>query len=153
MVKTYLVKKALLLYSLAIASLATEVRGRKMVPNQSNKGRNMRSNPTVSQWARTISRVCEGNGLMWSHWRCMTSPGPAFQECSCPNGGIIQSAISRWSDCISHDKGSRHPGTLSTKGRNMCSNPTVSQWARTISRVYASIFLGMWHPYNLTRGN
>ena len=57
MVKTYLVKKALLLYSLAIASLATEVRGRKMVPNQSNKGRNMRSNPTVSQWARTISRV------------------------------------------------------------------------------------------------
>ena len=57
----------------------------------------------------------------------MTSPGPAFQECtgSChenfltpkgvsSEGGIIQSAIDRWSDCIGQDRDSHHLGTLST---------------------------------------
>jgi hypothetical protein len=55
----------------------------------------------------------------------MTSPGPAFQECtgSChenvpapkgPKGGIIRSVIDRWSDCIGQDRDSSHLGTLST---------------------------------------
>ena len=35
-------------------------------------------------------------------------------ECSCPKGGIIQSVIARWSDCIAQDRDSHHLGTLST---------------------------------------
>ena len=52
----------------------------------------------------------------------MTSPGPAFQECtgSChgnvpaPKAVSSQSGIDRWSDCIGQDRDSRHLGTLLT---------------------------------------
>ena len=35
-------------------------------------------------------------------------------ECCRHEGGIIRSAIDRWSDCIGQDRDSRHLGTLST---------------------------------------
>ena len=53
----------------------------------------------------------------------MTSPGPAFQECTgpchvnvpAPKAVSSPSAIVRWSDCIGQDRDSFHLGTLSTK--------------------------------------
>jgi hypothetical protein len=52
----------------------------------------------------------------------MTSPGPAFQECtgSChvnvpaPKAVPSQSVIDRWSDFIGQDRDSCHLGKLST---------------------------------------
>ena len=49
-----------------------------------------------------------------------------------PRGGITQSAIDRWSDCIGQYRDSRHLGTLSTILQNFTHNgtqwPTAPRW-------------------------
>ena len=58
------------------------------------------------------------NELEIFFYTVMTSQGPAFQECTgslpwgwfCPKGGIIRSAIARWSDCSGQDRDSHHLG-------------------------------------------
>ena len=44
----------------------------------------------------------------------MTSPGPAFQECTCHENVPAPICDDRWSDFIGQDRDSCHLGTLST---------------------------------------
>ena len=78
----------------------------------------------------------------------MTSPGPAFQECtgSChvnvpaPKVVSSQSAIDRWSDCIGHLVGdSCHLGTLSTILQHFTHNET--QWPNAARQCHFAVSL------------
>ena len=70
----------------------------------------------------------------------MTSPGPAFQECtgSChvnvpaPKAVSSQAAINRWSDFIGQDRDNHHLGTLSTILQHLTHNET--QWPTATRR-------------------
>ena len=57
------------------------------------------------------------NGMTFSNELILRQAGLKLVRpwaCSRPKGGIIQSAIDRWSDCIGQDRDSHHFGILST---------------------------------------